>query len=321
MIKFLYIKNILSINALALFKSRIVFVIPMIYLMYLASEEGTLIWNYVHPKIPDHILERIAGRDHSLMVNFLSAVSMFGYDALGSRVQIIEFEHVKMSYRYIDLDGIRILAVAITDPEDNSKLVWSAFEDFLNKNRQYLERIVPGDAGLINQEGAEKASLILSRELTRTLERKVRKFEVLGRRDLKNMLIALVIGIVFYAISISITYVMYTSYGLQYDLTEFFITIVFLDFILPGAFIGWITGYWRGALINGIIVAILSLTVLTAIWWPQLLGAVLSIFNIRPEIIIVGVVIVAGVIGAAMGLIAAFVAWYFVEIRTFVPAK
>ncbi len=293
----------------------------MIYLMYLASEEGTLIWHYVHPKIPDYILERVAGRDHSLMVNFLSAVSMFGYDALGSRVQIIEFEHVKMSYRYIDVDGVRILAVAITDPEDNPKLVWRVFESFLNRNKETLDKIIPGETGLIDQEEAEKASLILTRELTKTLESRVRKFEILGRRDTKNMLIGLVIGIIFYALTITTTYLLYSAYGLQNDLTRFFELIILLDFILPGIFIGWVTGYWRGALINGIIVAMLSISVLTGIWWPQLVGAVRSIFNIGMEVIVIGVMIVAGIIGAAMGLIAAFIAWFFVEIRTFVPAK
>jgi len=293
----------------------------MIYLMYLASEEGTLIWHYVHPKIPDHILERVAGRDHSLMVNFLSAVSMFGYDALGSRVQIIEFEHVKMSYRYLNIGGMRILAVAITDPEDNPKLVWNVFDAFLNKNKEQLEKITPGETGLIDQEEAEKASLILSRELTKTLEGRVRKFEALGRRDMKNMIIGLMLGIIFYAFTITATYLMYSAYGLHNDLTKFFEIIVLLDFILPGVFIGWVTGYWRGALIDGIIVAILNISVLTGIWWLQLVGAIQSMFNIGMEVIAIGVIIVAGVIGAAMGLIAAFVAWFFVEIRTFVPAK
>lgn len=289
--------------------------------MYLASEEGTLIWRYVHPKIPNHILERVAGRDHSLIINFLSAVSMFGYDALGSRVQIIEFEHVKMSYRYLDIDGMKMLAVAITDPEDNPKLVWNVFEAFLNKNKEQLSKIVPGETGLIDQGEAEKASLILSRELTKTLEKRVRKFEILGYRDIKNTVTGLVIGIIFYAFTITITYLMYSIFNLQSDLTRFFEIIILLDFILPGAFIGFITGYWRGALINGIIIAMLSTSILTVIWWPQLVGAIQSIFNISMEVIVIGVLIVSGIIGAAMGLIAALVAWFFVETRTFVPAK
>jgi len=293
----------------------------MIYLTYLASEEGTPIWFYVHPKIPDYILEKIAGKDHGLIVNFLSAVSMFGYDTLGGKLQIVEFEHVKMSYRYIDVNGKKLLAVALTDPMDNPKLVWKVFDEFIKKNQHHLEKIIPSEDLLLDKEVVDKTSMILNREFTKILENRVRLFKVLGKRDLRNLLVSLVLGIIFYAITIGITYGLYKSYNLQNNPTLFFYILIFLNFIIPGVFIGWVTGYWRGALINGIIIALISILVLTAVWWAQLTTAVEALYHIGPETIMLGVLIVAGIIGGAMGLIAAFVAWFFVETRTLVPSE
>lgn len=293
----------------------------MIYLTYLASEEGTPIWFYVHPKIPDYILEKIAGKDHGLIVNFLSAVSMFGYDTLGGKLQIVEFEHVKMSYKYIDVNGKKLLAVALTDPMDNPKLVWKVFDEFIKKNQHHLEKIIPSEDLLLDKEVVDKTSMILNREFTKILENRVRLFKVLGKRDLRNLLVSLVLGIIFYAITIGITYWLYKSYNLQNNPTLFFYILTFLNFIIPGVFIGWVTGYWRGALINGIIIALISILVLTAVWWAQLTAAVEALYRIGPETIMLGVLIVAGIIGGAMGLIAAFVAWFFVETRTLVPSE
>lgn len=293
----------------------------MIYLTYLASEEGTPIWFYVHPKIPDYILEKIAGKDHGLIVNFLSAVSMFGYDTLGGKLQIVEFEHVKMSYKYIDVNGKKLLAVALTDPMDNPKLVWKVFDEFIKKNQHHLEKIIPSEDLLLDKEVVDKTSMILNREFTKILENRVRLFKVLGKRDLRNLLVSLVLGIIFYAITIGITYWLYKSYSLQNNPTLFFYILTFLNFIIPGVFIGWVTGYWRGALINGIIIALISILVLTAVWWAQLTAAVEALYRIGPETIMLGVLIVAGIIGGAMGLIAAFVAWFFVETRTLVPSE
>ena len=293
----------------------------MIYLTYLTTEEGTPVWFFVHPKTPDYIFDKIAGKDHSLIVNFLSAVSMFGFDTLGSRLQIVEFEHVKMSYRYIDFNGQKLLAVALTDLHDNISLVWNIFDKFMKKNYEKFSEIIPSESELLEKDKVDKFTKELQEDFEKMLQNRVRKIPALGKRDFKNLLISLIVGILFYSITIVITYFSFKTYNLQNDPTTFFYLIIVLNFIIPAIFIGWLTGFWTGALLNGAIISTVNILVLSAIWWNQLVLAVSALFHVSLAVIAIGVLIVAGIIGAAMGLLAALVAWFLVETRTLVPAE
>jgi len=292
----------------------------MIYLTYLAAEDGTPIWHYVHPRIPDYILNTIAGKDHILIVNFLSAISMFGYDTLGSRLQVVEFENVKMTFRYINIGNKKLLAVALIDPKDNPRLIWKLFEKLVRTYEDEILKITPSDETIPEVSTVERISLLLTREFTKIIESRVRKINVLGRRDKKNLMVALALGLLFFFLTVGATYFLYKTYELlrPEKITLFFYTIVILNFIIPGIFIGFTTGYWKGALVNGIIVALIGLLTLTIIWLDPLTRAIIAVFSLSMETIILGILLVSAIIGAAMGLIAAFVAWFFIETRTLV---
>ena len=292
----------------------------MIYLTYLASEDGAPVWNYAHPRIPDYIIEHIAGKDHSLIVNFITAVSMFGYDTLGSRLQVVEFENVKMTYRYITLDGRKLLAVAVVDLDDNPKLVWKIFDELIKKHKSEILEITPGDKLMLEKDTVDRVSMTLTREFTRIIDSRVRKISILGRRDQKNLIAGLILSLIFYFVMIGVTYVLYKSYDLLNPerIALFLYLVALSNFVIPGVFTGWVNGYWKGALLNALIVALIGLSTLTAIWWQALYNSIQAALRIPTETMILGIILVEAIIGAGMGLIAAFVAWFFVETRTLV---
>ncbi len=293
----------------------------MLHLLYLASEDGTPIWHYVHPQIPEWIINKIAGKDHSLIVSFLSAISMFGYETLGTNLQTVIFENVKMIFRYTELGGEKLLAVALADLKDNPKVVWRIVDKLLSRYRDDVIGIIPDEKRLPAEEQVNRVSLILRRDLNKMLDAKVRKIKALGARDRRNLMLSLIAGIIFYFATVGITYALHKQFNLLRPdmMTTFFYIITLLNFIVPAIFIGWITGYWRGALFNGIIIAIIGLTTLAGLWWSVLVNAAQAWLKVGMEAIIFGVIIVSGIIGGAMGLIAAFIAWILVERRTLVP--
>jgi len=292
----------------------------MIHLLYIANEEGSRIWHFVHPKIREDILEKIAGKDHAAIANLCYALATFGYETLGTNLQVVVFENAKMIFRYIKIEEDKTyLAIAVVDLMDQPSTVWRKISSFIKRYKDdlmFLERISQEPIPI---EEVERTKLKLRREFITILDKSVRKFSILGRRDSKNLVAALIISLVFYFIMVGITYWIYKFTPIGSEMSSFAGVVFFLDFLLPAIFIGWITGYWKGGIINGLIVMIIALMVLASIWWDALVAISSSLLGLPSQALLAGILIASSILGGTMGLLAAATAWILVETRTLVP--
>jgi len=291
----------------------------MIYLLYIAWEDGRLIWHYIHPEIPEEIIERIAGKDHSVITGFISALSMFSYELLGSRMQSVILENVKITYRYVELDGHKLIGVAITDLKDDMKLVWRIIDRFLREEKENILKMMTQ----ISSEEYERLSLIFKSHLTKILKKAQRKIEKLAHRDARSLVYSFLVSIAVYAVMIGLVYYLNKTFSLIElgRMDELVYLILMFNFIIPGVIIGYTTGWVKGTLINSILISILTLATLSLIWWPILVNIASSMLHISPEAVIIGIFFVALILGGGMGLVASIVAWLLVESRKLVPPK
>ena len=292
----------------------------MIHLLYIANEEGSRIWHFVHPKIREDILEKIAGKDHTAIANLCYALATFGYETLGTNLQVVVFENAKMIFRYIKIEEDKTyLAIAVVDLMDQPSTVWRKISSFIKRYRDDLMFLERTSQEPIPIEEVERTKLKLRREFITILDKSVRKFSILGRRDSKNLAAALIISLVFYFIMVGITYWIYKFTPIGSEMSSFAGVVFFLDFLLPAIFIGWITGYWKGGIINGLIVMIIALMVLASIWWDALVAISSSLLGLPSQALLAGILIASSILGGTMGLLAAATAWILVETRTLVP--
>jgi len=291
----------------------------MIYLLYIAWEDGRLIWHYIHPEIPEEIIEHIAGKDHRVISGFISALSMFSYEMLGSMIQTVTLETAKITYRYVELDGQKLIAVAVVDKEDHVKIVWKIIDEFLHAQKDEILKI----SKPLEMSEYEKITLKFNSYLTKILKKRQRKPEIFAYRDKKSTLYALFTGLIIYLAMIGLVFFINREFALTAAgrIDELIYTIVLLNFIIPGIVIGYVTGYVRGALLNSLLISILTLLTLAALWWPVIVNIAQGILHISEEAVLTGIIIVSIVLGGGMGLIAATIAWFFVETRTLVPPK
>jgi len=291
----------------------------MIYLLYLAWEDGRPIWHYIHPEVPDEMIEYIAGKDHSVITGFISALSMFSYEMLGSRIQTVILETVKITYRYVELNGHKIIAVAVTDLKDNVRVVWKIIDRFLNEQKEEILKITKP----LQSDEYEKMSLKFESFFTKILKTCQRKIEVFAYRDLKSTLYSLITGLIIYAAMVGLVFLINKEFALTATerMDELLYVIILFNFIIPGILIGYVTGYTKGALLNSLLISVLTLLTLSAFWWDFIVGLSQNLLHVSKEAVLTGIILVSIVLGGGMGLIAAVVAWFVVETRTLVPPR
>ncbi|MHA1616762.1 MAG: hypothetical protein ACTSX9_05585 [Candidatus Njordarchaeales archaeon] len=291
----------------------------MIHLLYIANEDGTPIWHFVHPKIREDILDKIAGKDHAAITNLLYALATFGYETLGTNLQVVVFENAKITFRFVKMNERNLLVVAVIDLLDHPSTVWRILSKFIKKCKNDLEALARTSEELVSTSELEKAKIRLTRTLTELLEGSIRKIIALGTRDFKNLTLAFFLGLIFYFAMVGVTYWFYKFTSMGNQMSTFAALVFLLDFLLPAVFIGWVTGYWKGAIINSLIVMVIALNTLAIIWWDALVAVATYFFSVSPQAVIVGVGLVGGILGGAMGLLAGLIAWLLVERRVLVP--
>ena len=290
----------------------------MLHLLYIADENGSMIWHFVHPKIRTDFLEKIAGKDHAAITNLSYALAMFGYETIGSNLQVVVFENAKLIFRYIPCCDKKLLVVAVVDLLDHPKAVWEIIEELVREGREDIENLLSTLEKPVSEQEIEKSKLKLTRILVSLLESRVRKIKILATRDYRNTIAALIPSILFYFLMAGLTIYLHQLY-INMPANLLAGLLVIFNFLIPSIFIGWVTGFRKGAVINSVIVTILSLYILAALWWNALVTIAYYIFGVTQETILVGIFVIGLILGEAMGLIARSIAWRFVESKTLIP--
>ena len=297
----------------------------MIYLLYLAESSGVPLWKYEHPRTPDEIVENITGKDDSIIVGYLSAISHFSKVTLGSQVQMMNFGKFNMYYWYFTIENRPIIGLVISDASDKKEAVYKTVYEFLEENRKLLEEYIelaekiPEDDELGRQ--LEIKGKILSGNLQEILDEKVRPIKYLANRDIATIAFGSVITYLFFLFTLTLTIYLNNMLGwfARGEIGVLVSVIVVLDLILPSLLLGYLVGFRDGSLYGGFITGIAIILTLTIIYFNSIeLWATqwkLGIF-VYP---LWGVIVF--ILGGAIGLVASFISKYFIENNTLIPPQ
>lgn len=296
-------------------------------MIYVTKESGELIWSFKHPLSPTDLVSKIAGRDDVLISGLISAISSFGSETLGDKLQSIDFERYTLSFRYIPVDGEHLLVAVVSDKSDSSEAVWRVIQEFFNKHRKEI-KIIADELSFLDPDKQNKLLVKLNRDMTKLLESKKRSPEILAYRNNKTLAIGLIPPLIVFFIMYFVTdwlKVKYQLYpnpeaGIQGNVGLLIGLIVVLMFILPSVIMGFTIGFREGARKGGLGLSAVGFIVLSIRYYNDLINMAknpyLNILYALPAILLV----VIYVVGAAMGSIGAFVAWHLVEKKTLTPA-
>ncbi|MGQ4891825.1 MAG: hypothetical protein ACP6IP_04960 [Candidatus Njordarchaeia archaeon] len=297
----------------------------MIYLLYLAESSGVPLWKYEHPRTPDEIIENITGKDDSIIVGYLSAISHFSKVTLGSQVQMMNFGKFNMYYWYFTIKEKQIIGLVICDASDKKEAVYKTIYEFLEKNRDLLEEYVDlAEKILENDELRRQLEIkgkILSGNLQEILDGKIRSIKYLANRDLKTIAIGSIVTYLFFLFTLTLTKYLNDTMGwfARGEIGALVSVIVILDLILPSMLLGYLVGYRDGALYGGFITGIAIILTLTVIYFSSIeqwaLQWKLGIY-VYP---LWGVIVF--ILGGAIGLMASFVSEYLIEYNTLIPPQ
>ena len=297
----------------------------MIYLLYLAESGGVPLWKYEHPRIPDEIVENITGKDDSIIVGYLSAISHFSKVTLGSQVQMMNFGKFNMYYWYFSIKDKPLIGLVICDALDKKEAVYKTIYEFLERNKELLEEYIdlaekiPENDELGRQ--LEIKGRILSGNLQEILDEKVRPVKYLANRDKATIVFGSVATYLFFLFALTLTIYLNNTLGwfARGEIGILVSVIVILDLILPSLILGYLVGFREGALYGGFITGIAIILTLTIIYFNSIeLWAAqwkLGVF-VYP---LWGVIVF--ILGGAIGLVASFVSEYFIENNTLIPPQ
>ena len=289
----------------------------MIYLVYFTKESGELLWSFRHPLAPTELIAKVAGKDDVLISGFISAISGFGSETLGDKLQSIDFEKVRLYFRYMNIDGTSLLTTVIADREDAPEAIWDTIKEFIEKNKKELLELAD-ELSFLDSEKQMKTIAKLNKSMLNILDSKKRNIEILANRDTKTVLIGLIPTlIVFFALYLVVdwAYAHYEIFSTRWDVLLG--TIVFLLFIIPSIIMGYAIGYREGARLGGLGLSAVGIVVLSLRYYPKLIEIAepMNIVYLLPFLLL----IVIFILGSAMGSLGSYVAWYFVERKTLTP--
>jgi len=298
----------------------------MIYLIYVTKESGELIWSFKHPLSPTDLVSKIAGRDDVLISGLISAISSFGSETLGDRLQSIDFERYTLSFKYLPINGEHLLVAVVSDKSDSSVAVWRAIQEFFNKHKKEIN-VLADELSFLDPDKQNKLLVKLNRDMTKLLESKKRSPEILAYRNNKTLAIGLIPSLIVFFVMYFITDWLTDIYNLypnpstgQGNVGALIGLIVGLMFILPSVVMGYTIGFKEGARKGGLGLSAVGFIVLTIRYYNNLISwasnPIINVVYLLPLILLV----VIYVVGAAMGSIGAFVAWHLVEKKTLTPA-
>ncbi|MHA1664957.1 MAG: hypothetical protein ACTSVW_03915 [Candidatus Njordarchaeales archaeon] len=289
----------------------------MIYMVYISKSTGELIWSFKHPKAPKDVLGSIAGKEDSLISGFISAITNFGYETIGDRIQSMDFMKIKMLYRYVMIGEENLLIVAITDREDIPATVWRIINSFISQSQGIIKKMI--EPLLLQPGELDEIYNKLETNFLNYLNRYVRKIPQIAYRNNQTIIIGMLSGIISFFLMFLVTLWINDVYGL-YSSGRFetlLYVIFFNNFLIPSLVIGWVTGFARGALIASAFTSVVVIVSLS-INFSDVIFSFAGAWNIGMAVVF-GVLVVAFIIGAAMGIISSTFARMFVESRTLIP--
>jgi len=292
----------------------------MIYLAYFTKESGELIWSFRHPMSPTDLIAKIAGKDDVLISGLISAISGFGSETLGDKLQSIDFERVRLYFRYMKLNDQNILVTVISDKEDAPEAIWDTISEFIEKNRKELLDLAE-ELGLLDAKKYDMINIKLNKSMLKLLDSRKRSISLLAYRNTRTIILGLIPPLIVFIAMFFVTLIIKEQYSLLETrrIGELIATIVFLMFILPSFVMGFSIGYREGTRYGGLGLGAIGLIALSIYYWKALLDWAhgLGLEYYLPFLL----AIVIFILGSAMGTIGSFIAWHFVEKKTLVPPK
>ncbi len=297
----------------------------MIYLLYLAESSGIPLWKFEHPRTPDEIISNITGKDDSIIVGYLSAISHFSKATLGTQIQMMNFGNYSMYYWYFKIKDKDIIGLVICDASDKKEAVYNTVHQFFDENRKLLEEFVelynkiPEDES--NRRQIEIKSKMLANRFQEILDEKVRSFKYIANRNILTISLGAIVSFLFFLLMLELTFYLNNTMGWfsKGELGILTVVIVILDLIAPSIVLGYITGFRDGALIGGLLTGIAIVGTLTIIYlnyieqWATQWKMSIYIYPLW--------IVFIFILGGAMGLMASFIAEKFVEVNTLIPPK
>ena len=308
----------------------------MIYLVYIATESGTPIWRYHHPRMPTYILESIVGKDESIITGYASAIAELTSKVFGDRVQKMESKTYNLYHGYYELNGHKLLLLILSDVKDSEKAVWRVITKFLEDNKVGFLKLIEECSvigkilgHLENEEkingNAERECQIIYRKLERALheelDKSLRIFRPLSERSNKTIMLGSTASFAVFLAMFFLTQHFNTSMGWlrNNQLGVLFTSIAVLVYLVPSIALGLIVGFRKGAFLAGFILGIFVTSFLIVYYLPYFTGWVYQ-WGLNPHIyFMLPVLIIA--LGGAIGVVSSWIAGLMIEDKTLVPAE
>ena len=294
----------------------------MIYLVYFTKESGELVWSFRHPLSPTELIAKVAGKDDVLISGFISAISGFGSETLGDKLQSIDFERVRLYFRYLHNKEKNILVTVVSDKEDAPEAIWDTITEFIKRNKQDLTELTD-EFSLLDSNRYNTIYARLNKSMLKLLDSKKRNIELLAPRNMRTVIIGLIPSLIVFFAMVGVTLWLASTYklvpgpGNPGNAGVLIAIIVFLTFIIPSVVMGFTIGYREGTRWGGFGLGAISMVLLSIIFWKNLLGWAhgLGLEYYLPFLL----AIVIFIVGSGMYMIGAWVAWTFIERKTLVP--
>jgi len=300
-------------------------VYKLIYLVYIAEGSGVPIWKFLHHRTPSEIVENITGKDDSIIVGYLSALSHFSKATLGTYVHSMNLGKYVMFYWFFKIGDNDIITLVIADAGDKRKAVKQTITEFFEKYGKVLEDYIKlAEESLSDPDKARQAEILskkLESGLQEILDGKIRAIKFIANRDLKTVLLGSISTYLFFALMFLTTLYLNSLFNwyTRGELGILLAVIITLDLLLPSILLGLVIGYRDGALLGGFFTGIAIIGTLTITYANDIVSWA-SQWKIGLFIYPFWVVLIF-IIGGAMGLIASYIAEKIVEERTLIPPK